>query len=739
MAGKQRSSMAESSKNVMERSVEELEKEITCAICREIYVEPKVLPCCHYYCKKCVYNFASRTGLDQPFSCPECRADTKLPQSSVDCLPTAFFIRRIKDLHSKLKQVQNAKAVGECKMCTSGSCVTAYCQQCMQYICEKCTESHQRMKIFSDHVITELDQTTNEGAMLQEPVSLLCDDHGQTMSLYCFDCSSFICRDCTIKDHFNHNNEFIGKAASQAREKLALDLKPLHDVVAELCNSTEEIRTSRIGVESLNTSIVRRVEDSFHQFQTILEYHKEDLLNEVSCKFRIKLDNLASQEKMVSNSLAAVTRVMEHTEQSIHHFSDTEIILMETEVRDTIHRVIDERGSDAVSLNPVEETNIEVDLCSPQDFTHFFHNKAKLVVLPVDPSKCTVSGVGVKFAEVGEPATFNLATKLSNGNSTMQSSTVSCFLTSALGRVVRCNVRQPKHGQYSIQYAPAVRGKNHLTIKVNEHEVAGSPFSVCVYTPVTGFDKPVSVIKQLSTPHDVAINSRWEIIVAEWVGNIVSFNKEGKRLKSIRKADHKFVHPTGVAVDQDDCIYVTDKTNWIVKFDDDMKLVKKIKHNSSSHLIGVTVSAEKEVLVYEKADNFITVYSTELEYTRRIKAGSATHQGIAAIAADSFGLIYFTHHGSSLIHVLNSAGELLRTFSLSDGIGVCGISVADRYVYVTDEKDHRIVVYSTEGEYLASFGQWGSDNGHFYGPSGLCVKDSFVHVCDRYNNRVQVF
>ena len=41
---------------------------------------------------------------------------------------------------------------------------------------------------------------------------------------------------------------------------------------------------------------------------------------------------------------------------------------------------------------------------------------------------------------------------------------------------------------------------------------------------------------------------------------------------------------------------------------------------------------------------------------------------------------------------------------------------------------------------MTSFGQWGSNEGDFNLPYGVCVdKDGFVYVCDYANNRVQVF
>ena len=44
------------------KSLEQMEQEITCAICHEHYREPKILPCLHYYCIECLQQLAERVG-----------------------------------------------------------------------------------------------------------------------------------------------------------------------------------------------------------------------------------------------------------------------------------------------------------------------------------------------------------------------------------------------------------------------------------------------------------------------------------------------------------------------------------------------------------------------------------------------------------------------------------------------------------------------------------------------------
>ena len=80
---------------VEEKSLKEMDSEITCPICQEHYTEPKVLPCLHYYCKKCVLKLALRTLSGKSFHCPECCSEATLPEGGVDNLKTQFSTRLI--------------------------------------------------------------------------------------------------------------------------------------------------------------------------------------------------------------------------------------------------------------------------------------------------------------------------------------------------------------------------------------------------------------------------------------------------------------------------------------------------------------------------------------------------------------------------------------------------------------------------------------------------------------------
>ena len=126
------------------KTLEEMEKEITCAICHEHYREPKILPCLHYYCIECLQRLAERVG--QPVPCPEYRRQTAFPLNDARKLPTPFFIHRMIDFYGRMETAQGKKEV-LCESC-SGRKAEAFCRHCMEFICSKCVESHGRMKVF---------------------------------------------------------------------------------------------------------------------------------------------------------------------------------------------------------------------------------------------------------------------------------------------------------------------------------------------------------------------------------------------------------------------------------------------------------------------------------------------------------------------------------------------------------------------------------------------------------------
>ncbi|KAI2558465.1 TRIM3 isoform 2, partial [Pan troglodytes] len=63
---------------------------LVCSICLDRYQCPKVLPCLHTFCERCLQNYIPAQSLT--LSCPVCRQTSILPEQGVSALQNNFFI-----------------------------------------------------------------------------------------------------------------------------------------------------------------------------------------------------------------------------------------------------------------------------------------------------------------------------------------------------------------------------------------------------------------------------------------------------------------------------------------------------------------------------------------------------------------------------------------------------------------------------------------------------------------------
>ena len=182
------------------QALEKLEEQLTCGICLQLYINPKLLHCFHVFCEKCLQLLARRSSQGQSISCPNCRHLTPLPQNGVPGLQGAFLIHNLFDIQDTLQKV-SAPAKTKCDKCKKNE-PSCYCRTC-GFICDKCKDIHVHSgwEEFSSHEIISLDQLTGDVTNLIPPVkkTLQCSKHpDKQLDIYCESCEELIYRDCIV-------------------------------------------------------------------------------------------------------------------------------------------------------------------------------------------------------------------------------------------------------------------------------------------------------------------------------------------------------------------------------------------------------------------------------------------------------------------------------------------------------------------------------------------------------------
>ena len=727
---------------VEEKSLDELESEITCSICQEHYTEPKVLPCLHYYCKKCILKLALRTQSGKSFNCPECRCQANLPEGGVDNFKTAFFTNRLK---SKVINLQRAhgKVEVKCEYCTASSNAEAFCRQCSCFICNECVQLHSKVRSFFGHKIASLEDLKHGRAKpitVKEPPTSKCEVHEEPFIIYCYDCSCLVCQHCTIRDHRYHKFEFTKKAAPGAKTKLLEDIQSLKDLKDVLEKAGGKISPTAVTIEAQKQASINNLHTSFKELHNILELREQELVEDATAIAQVKLQKLSQQEKTLSLASAQLQSVVDYTERCVSVSTDNELVSMDTEIRKTIQQKIQEHSKSGRSLEPVEEADMAVEVTCAEALQQLCLTQAN-VTTAVDQAKCTVDLTAP--AEVGKPYVGTLTTILSNGKPNNRKCKVTCHTKSLCNGVTNdCVIDKDGPGRYSIQYTPTVRGRHEMTVLINCHHVAGSPFPVYVFIHPTQLGKSVKIWTGIRRPLGITANSKGEILLAlrDGATNIIKYNAEGKRVDLVERSG--LVAPRCIACDEEDNIYCVDeKSNKILTCDgngDRIQIheVELEKNNSGRAAIAVT---DQKLFMTERRVAGIKVYNKQLQHLATIKHSK---MNIVDILFDIHQNLYASDIDNSYVHVFTKDGVHLRSIGhdkkkLKDPWGLC---IHGQYVYVTDTTSHCVFVFTTDGEYVTSFGQKGQKEGDFDWPCYIYVdKNGFIYVTDLCNNRIQCF
>ncbi len=730
------------------KTLKELEREITCSVCQEHYTEPKVLPCLHYYCKKCVRALALKTTSNKPFSCPKCHKEITLPQGGVEGLKTAFFINHMKSNFSALEKV-HGKIEVRCEGCTSSYKAEAFCRHCTTFICPNCEISHRKMKVFSSHEVVSLEDLKQGRAKqipVAKPATEKCSIHEEPLLIYCFDCNSFICRDCTVTEHREHNFEFSKVVSSIAKKNLLEEITPFKNVAAELSSAVDNIRTTKEVVETQRKSLIQDIKIYFDELYSILEERKKELVQETSKRVEEKIEKLSVQEMKLSLTHGEVQNIIDFTKKFVGHSSDNEIMSLHADIKRHMQRNMEDQSKPGKILEPEEEADMVVEVKCKKALQELLQNMAEVTQMGTDPRKCTVRGEGMTTLKICQTAEVYLTTRLSNGRIARGNTAVVSELKSLYnGSVIKCRVDQSGPGEYRIQYRPTVRGRHELSVSVDGQQVAGSPFPVFVsISPAQLGIMPVNMWRSLIRPRSIITTAENNILVAVEKTGIFKLNKNGGKSILVEYLRSNLNELEAITTDKEGNIYCTDFTsNKIMKCNKngDNVQVYEVKLVTGLGRKGVAVVGDEVMLCERSNTGTIMIYNKELEYVRRIQ-----HEGgeeFEGLSVDINGNIYVTDCKDS-VHVYNTNGIFLHSFcSQAEGIttlnGPVSLCVSGQYAYVVNIGGNFVSVFTTAGDYVTMFGHVEGEAG-FRNPLSVCVdKDGFVYVIEFWNNRIRCF
>jgi len=192
-----------------------------CPICTEVYTDPRVLPCVHTYCLKCIEAWSKDKQPGDEVACPLCRKQFTLTSNGVSDLPKNFIVNNFLQMR-ELSSVESKTS--PCEVCSGGEVASVYCVECQQKLCQACGGHHKKIKTTASHEMIKLGEEVDVETMSDKLPSSKCSKHtGDQLRIYCLECKVAICSMCYIESHNSHKCLDVGKVADEFRTQMASD------------------------------------------------------------------------------------------------------------------------------------------------------------------------------------------------------------------------------------------------------------------------------------------------------------------------------------------------------------------------------------------------------------------------------------------------------------------------------------------------------------------------------------
>ncbi|XP_078584850.1 E3 ubiquitin-protein ligase TRIM56-like [Branchiostoma floridae x Branchiostoma japonicum] len=320
---------------------------LECQICLDGLKQPKILPCLHTFCLPCLERMLEAEPGGK-FSCPVCRLDVPLAQDGGAREFTKNF--KLEDATQKpLKSVSFSTQEPEtaCTACDTGSQSMYYCIDCTDYLCQVCTDAHDRMKVFQSHrVVTVEELRSSEVADdLRSRETSKCPCHNEVNKFYCTTCLSVVCLHCVVVNHKDHDYLEIQEAAEKERVRLSEKLSTVQRRVEQQEQWLEQAKPLK---DSWPSQLERCTNDINLQAERMIQAVvkvKEEKIAQLHATSATREKQLNEAIDAVEVELAASKSFVSFADKMLQYGSPSELLSSVEDLQDLLKEVSIEKST----------------------------------------------------------------------------------------------------------------------------------------------------------------------------------------------------------------------------------------------------------------------------------------------------------------------------------------------------------------------------------------------------------
>uniref|UniRef100_A0A6Q2Z190 Tripartite motif-containing protein 2 n=1 Tax=Esox lucius TaxID=8010 RepID=A0A6Q2Z190_ESOLU len=701
---------SEGSSSIPSPVVRQIDKQfLICSICLDRYNNPKVLPCLHTFCERCLQNYIPAHSLT--LSCPVCRQTSILPEKGVAALQINFFITNLMDV---LQRSPDSRS-----------------QECAA----------------QDNV--------NVVAVRQ---SLSCPNHGgNVMEFYCPPCETAMCQECTSGEHAEHPTVPLKDVVEQHKASLQDQLDTVKNRLPEIDSALQMLSEILQQLTNQKSSIEGDIHTTFDELQKTLNVRKSVLLMELEVNYGLKQKVLQTQLDTLLQGQDGINSSCNFTEQALSHGTEAEVLLVKKQMSERLAKL----ANQDLPLQPGENDQLDF-LVETEGLKKSIHNLGTIVTTNAVASETVATGEGLRQCVAGLPTSVTITTKDKDGElCKMGNAVITVEIATPEGSVCDGEILDNKNGTYEYLFTAPKEGGFTLSLRLYDQHIKGSPFKIKATKSVDVSPSTESAKKRLKSPGSSHVKQKA-------IKRPASMYSTGKRKENPIEDDlifrigngtkgrnkGEFTNLQGVAASSLGKVLIADSNNQCVQIFSNDGLFKSrfgVRGRSPGQLqrpTGVAVHPSGDIIIADYDNKWVSIFSSDGKF--KTKIGSGKLMGPKGVSVDRNGHIIVVDNKACCVFIFQPNGKLVTKFG-NRGNGdrqfagtLNGPHFAavnhNNEIIVTDFHNHSVKVFNTEGEFLLKFGSNGEGNGQFNAPTGVAVDvNGNIIVADWGNSRIQVF
>uniref|UniRef100_A0A8C4IMZ4 RING-type E3 ubiquitin transferase n=1 Tax=Dicentrarchus labrax TaxID=13489 RepID=A0A8C4IMZ4_DICLA len=612
--------MASEGSTIPSPVVRQIDKQfLICSICLDRYENPKVLPCLHTFCERCLQNYIPAHSLT--LSCPVCRQTSILPEKGVAALQNNFFITNLMDV--------------------------------LQRAPDSCSQEAAALNNIT---------TVATGQLLS------CPNHGgNVMEFYCPPCETAMCQECTSGEHGEHPTVPLKDVVEQHKASLQDQLDAVKKRLPEIDSALQTLSEILQQLTNQKSSIEDDIHTTFDELQKTLNVRKSVLLMELEVNYGLKQKVLQAQLDTLLQGQEGINSSCNFTEQALSHGTEAEVLLVKKQMSE---RLI-ELASQELPLQPGENDQLDF-LVETDGLKKSIHNLGTIVTTNAVASETVATGEGLRHCVVGVPTSITITTKDKDRElCKMGNAVIKAELSSPDGSKGVGEILDNKNGTYEYLFTAPKEGTFNLSLRLYDQHIKGSPFKIKATKSIDVSPTSDGMKKRLKSPGSGHIKQKA-------IKRPASMYSTGRRKENPIEDDlifrigtkgrnkGEFTNLQGVAASSLGKVLIADSNNQCVQiFSNDGQFKSRfgVRGRTPGQLqrpTGVAVHPNGDIIIADYDNKWVSIFSSEGKFKNKI--GSGKLMGPKGVSVDRNGHIIVVDNKSCCVFIFQLNGKLVTKF-----------------------------------------------------------------------------